>query len=195
MVSRARSRCSNRIELPRASATALCSSWVRPRSASSWRRAPARSAGLEKRCSPSAKVWSAPSTRRPGRRAATVRAFSRASSAATSPALHPGLPCSIARSSRSAGSTSTGSPASRRMSRRIVLLDASTRGWSASQSGIAQATGWRRRSVRKLITAAAVSSIERRVTSMLGQLCLAHSLRENATSSATALRSIYWSSS
>src|SRR5215468_10776304 len=58
-------------------------------------------------------------------------------------------------------------------------------------SGIAQATGWRRRSARKLITAAAVSSIERRVTSMLGQLCRAHSLRENATSSATALRSIY----
>ena len=43
--------------------------------------------------------------------------------------------------------------------------------------------------------AAAVSSIERRVTSMLGQLCLAHSLRENATSSATAWRSIYCSPS
>ena len=38
-------------------------------------------------------------------------------------------------------------------------------------------------------TAAAVSSIERRVTSMIGQLCLAHSLRENAISSATAWRS------
>ena len=59
----------------------------------------------------------------------------------------------------------------------------------------AYATGCRRRSVSRLSTAAAVSSIERRVTSMLGQLCLAQSLRENATSSATALRSIYWSSS
>src|SRR5213082_3079047 len=50
----------------------------------------------------------------------------------------------------------------------------------------------RRRSARKLMTAAAVSSIERRVTSMLDQLCRAHSLRENGTSSATALRSMYW---
>ena len=54
-----------------------------------------------------------------------------------------------------------------------------------------QTTGCRRRSASSLSTAAAVSSIEQRVTSMLGQLCLAQSLRENATSSATALRSIY----
>ncbi len=55
--------------------------------------------------------------------------------------------------------------------------------------------GARRRSVRRLSTAAAVSSIERRVTSIDGQLCLAHSLRDSATSSATALRSMYRSSS
>src|SRR4029079_5574925 len=55
----------------------------------------------------------------------------------------------------------------------------------------AHATGWRRRSARRLMTAAAVSSIERRVTSMLGQLCLAQRRRESAISSATALRSIY----
>ena len=47
----------------------------------------------------------------------------------------------------------------------------------------------RRRSASSAITAAAVSSIERRVTSMIGQLCRAHSLRENAISSATAWRS------
>ncbi len=47
----------------------------------------------------------------------------------------------------------------------------------------------RRRSARSAMTAAAVSSIERRVTSMMGQLCLAHSRRENAISSATAWRS------
>jgi hypothetical protein len=41
------------------------------------------------------------------------------------------------------------------------------------------------------MTAAAVSSIERRVTSIVGQLCLAQSRRENETSSATAALSIY----
>ena len=57
---------------------------------------------------------------------------------------------------------------------------------------ISHAPAWRRRrSVSSLITAAAVSSIERRVTSIVGQLCLAQSRRENATSSATALLSIY----
>jgi hypothetical protein len=39
-------------------------------------------------------------------------------------------------------------------------------------------TGARLRSANSFMTPAAVSSIERRVTSMLGQLCLAHSLRE-----------------
>ncbi len=39
-------------------------------------------------------------------------------------------------------------------------------------------TGRRRRSVSRLSTAAAVSSIDRRVTSIEGQLCLAQSLRE-----------------
>ena len=47
----------------------------------------------------------------------------------------------------------------------------------------------RRRSASSASTAAAVSSIERRVTSMIGQLCRAQSLRENAISSATAWRS------
>ena len=34
-------------------------------------------------------------------------------------------------------------------------------------------------------------AVERRVTSMIGQLCLAHSRREKAISSATAWRSMY----
>ena len=51
---------------------------------------------------------------------------------------------------------------------------------SASQSGMTSlyAPARRRRSASSRITAAAVSSIERRVTSMIGQLCLAQSLRE-----------------
>src|SRR5215471_16760768 len=44
----------------------------------------------------------------------------------------------------------------------------------------------RRLSASSAITAAAVSSIERRVTSISGQLFAAHSRRENAISSATA---------
>src|SRR4051794_34522714 len=55
-----------------------------------------------------------------------------------------------------------------------------------------QATGCRRRSASSLSTAAAVSSIDRRVTSISGQLWRAQSLREKVTSSATAWRSTYW---
>src|SRR6185437_14786097 len=58
-----------------------------------------------------------------------------------------------------------------------------------------QAPGARRRSVKSRITAAAVSSIERRVTSIIGQLCRAQSRRENEISSATAVLSMYWSPS
>ena len=65
----------------------------------------------------------------------------------------------------------------------------------ASHSGIAHEARCRRRSPRSARTAAAVSSIERRVTSISGQLCLAHSRREAAISSATACWSIYLSSS
>src|SRR3954452_17093226 len=52
-----------------------------------------------------------------------------------------------------------------------------------------QLAACRRRSVNSDITAAAVSSMERRVTSIIGQLCRSQSLRENAISSATAWRS------
>src|SRR5215469_1633926 len=51
--------------------------------------------------------------------------------------------------------------------------------------------GNRRRSTSRAIMAAAVSSIERLVTSISGQLCLAQRRRENAISSATACRSMY----
>src|SRR5262249_40511598 len=47
----------------------------------------------------------------------------------------------------------------------------------ATRPKLHQETGWRRRSARSFMTAAAVSSIERRVTSMAGQLCFAQSCR------------------
>ena len=46
------------------------------------------------------------------------------------------------------------------------------------------------RSASNVITSAAVSSIERRVTSMIGQLCLPHNLRADAISAATACLSM-----
>src|SRR5262249_61402115 len=50
------------------------------------------------------------------------------------------------------------------------------------------ATGCRRRSDKSLSTAAPGSSIERRGTSISGQLCFAHSPRDKALSSVTASR-------
>ena len=75
-----------------------CSACVLPRSAISWSRAAARSAGLSNRRSPSASVWSHPTTMARSDIAATVRAFSRAKVSATSPGP-PVTCCSIARSS------------------------------------------------------------------------------------------------
>ena len=56
MVSLAVSTCSNTTLPSQTSATAEWSSWVRPRSAESWARADATSAGLANRVLPSAKV-------------------------------------------------------------------------------------------------------------------------------------------
>ena len=140
MVSRAMPQNSNRMASPCASAIAECNAWVLPRKVRSWARAAARSVGLEKRISPNASVWSAPSTRRFGCRAAIVRAFSRASSAATAPGSRVPASRSIARSSISAGCVSTGMPALLSTMRRISLFEASTRGRSARQNGIATPT-------------------------------------------------------
>src|SRR5262249_23055413 len=112
-----------------------------PRTLASAPRAPPRPRVWQNRRSPSAKVWSAPNTSRPGRRAAIVRAFSRASSAASSPASRAGFCCSIVRSSISAGWTSTGTPASRRRAWRIALFDARTSGSPASPNRNPQADG------------------------------------------------------
>ena len=170
---------------------AECSAWVLPRSACNCARAAARSAGLEKRVSPSASVWSAPSTSRPGMTAETASALARASRPPRRAHPRPRLaPPPRARRYAPAGSPAA-SPAPLRIFARTSLFEASTSGRLSSQSGTAHATGWRRRSVSNRITAAAVSSIERRVTSIDGQLFLAQSRREKATSSATAVLSIY----
>jgi hypothetical protein len=85
---------------------------------------------------------------------------------------------STARSSIGAGLISRPSPAPLRIFALASLLEARTSGRLSSQSGTLYVTGRRRRSVNSRITAAAVSSIERRVTSIDGQLCLAQSRRE-----------------
>ena len=131
--------------------------------------------------------------------AATALAFSRASSAAaTRHRRARRAPRPRARRYR-AGSISTGMPAASSIARRAALFEASTKGRAASHSDMMRpfptSAGCRRRSASSAITSAAVSSIERRVTSMIGQLCLPHSLRDAAISSATACRSTYSSAS
>ena len=111
-----------------------------PRSALSCSRAAARSAGLENRRSPSARVWSAPSTSRPGSRSRDRSRLLARQQCRDLARIAGRARCSIARSSMSAGSTSTGNPASRRMACRTALFDASTSGRSASHSGIDHAT-------------------------------------------------------
>ena len=143
-------------------------------------RAAARSAGLEKRVSPSASVWSAPSTSRPGMRRGD--------------ALRLGAGQQPRRGERIVGRAL-------RFHRALVdvrrpYLQPQTRAAQDFRAHLAfrrehqrpavepkrqcfRLAGWRRRSVSNRITAAAVSSIERRVTSIDGQLFLAQSRREN----------------
>ena len=140
MVSRATSRCSNRTELPRARATA---SGVRGFDRAALRAARARRRGRQAwriGRSPSASVWSAPSTSRPGNRAAIVRAFSHASTAASLARIFLRAALLDRPLVDVGGLDLDGIPASRSMACRIVLLDASTSGSLSEPSGIAQAT-------------------------------------------------------
>ena len=159
-------------------------------------RAPRRrSRGLSNRRAPSASVWSAPTTSRPGLSRAIAFAFSRASRRAASAGPSGPAAASTARSSRSGRLISTGRPAA--FEHRPARCAA--RGEHQWLRGAPQrhghSAGTRRRSASSDMIAAAVSSIERRVTSISGHSCLPHSRRENAISSATAWRSMYWSSS
>ena len=119
---------SNRILPSRATATPEWSACVLSESNASCSRAAEIVAGLEKRRLSSAKVWSAPSTSKPGRRRATASAFSRASRSAIFSGEAPACGASAARSSISAGSISTGMPAASSSVRRTLLFEASTSG-------------------------------------------------------------------
>ena len=169
MVSRAVSTHSNSTSPSRTSASAECSSCVLPRKRAQLLGAPsARLAGLLKRSLPSARVWSAPSTSRPGIVAATASRLG-----ARQQARHRG------------GIGTTGSRFHRALvDLRRPDLEAQARrrrefcrahrfstrapaaGGRAKAASCFTLTGWRRRSLNSRITAAAVSSIERRVTSM-----------------------------
>src|SRR5262249_46933546 len=87
--------------------------------------------GWGKRWRPSASVWSAPTTNRPLMPAHPARAFSRASSEATSAAVPAPARRSTARSSMSAGAISSGTPAASSMARRTAPPEASTTSWGA----------------------------------------------------------------
>ncbi len=136
MVSRAVSTHWNSTSPSRTSASAECSSCVRPRRARNCSAASARSFGLVKRWLPRARVWSAPSTGRPGMVADTASALARASSRAAATASAGLAAASTARSSICAGRISKRSPAAARILPRISLFDASTSGCAASQSGM-----------------------------------------------------------
>ncbi len=115
-------------------------------------RAAARSTGLENRRSPSASVWSAPSTDPAGQLGGNGAAPFRAP-AAQPPApasSHSTARCSIARSSTSAGTISTGRPAvsQDRASNRALWTPARAVVRRARAASLT-AMGWRRRSVEK----------------------------------------------
>ena len=134
-------------------------------------RAAARSAGLSNSRVPSASVWSAPSTSRPGLARPPRVAFARASRSATVArrAWRRRAPRPPARRCRPL--TSIGMPAAASTARRLALREASTSGScgdaTAAIAASAHDIGSRRRSASSDM-AAAVSSIERRVTSIIG---------------------------
>ncbi len=179
---------SNRILPSRAIATPEWSACVLPESDASCSRAAAIVAGLEKRRLPSAKVWSAPSTSAPGRRRATASAFSRASSSAIFSGEAPACGASAARSSISAGiDLDRNAGRFQQRAAHLALRGEHERHATPQIHGPAAAS--RRRSCRSEATAAAVSSIERRVTSINGQPWRVQSCLETAISSDTAWRS------
>ncbi len=163
-----------------------CSECVFPESSESCAWAASRDLGFEYLLSPSASVWSAPSTAFPAFRFAVSNAFVRASrrAAPSGVAASEGAAVSAARSSISAGSITSGMPAASSSIRRGALFDASTNG-SPRHKRHELIAASRRRSCKSAITAAAVSSIERRVTSISGQLLRAQSFFESAISSVT----------
>ncbi len=142
------------------------------------------------------RTWSAPTTTRPGRRAATAPALASARGRARASGGRPAQSASTARSSTPGLSVSTQGPRSRGARaawhwwRRGGGAGPRARASGPPAGGGAhEAMNFRRCSRCRSRMAAAVSSIERRVTSMVGQRCLAQSRRQAAISSATRARS------
>ncbi len=119
-------------------------------------------------------------------------AFSRASSAATSPgSLEPGARLDRALVDVGRPDLDRNAGGLEQCAARRALGGEHQRLRGEPERHVTPVTCRRRRSASSVSTAAAVSSIERRVTSMIGQLCRAQSLRAKAISSATAWRSTY----
>ena len=194
MVSRALSTQSNSTSPSRTSASAECSSCVRPRKLRNCSAASARSAGLLKRVAAARQRLVGAQHQPSGQRAPPLRsALARASKRRRGGGIG-GAGFGFDRAFVDLRRPDLEAQAGRRqhLAAHVAFRCEHQRLRAASQSGmILASTGWRRRSLNSLITAAAVSSIERRVTSIDGQLFLAQSRRENATSSATAVLSIY----
>ena len=104
--------------------TAEWRAWVRPASRASCARASAASAGLWNTVPSRSSTWSAPTTSRPGNRAATESALARASRRARSRGDRPAPAASRARSSTSGAAVSTGRAALSSRRRRVGLVEA-----------------------------------------------------------------------
>jgi len=120
----------------------------------------------------------------PGCRADTESAFSRARSEAISPGAERPEACCTARSSISPSRLEADAGIGQQRLPRATSRSQDQRSFSAPERH--SASRCRCLSVNSFKTAAAVSSIDRRVTSSSAQLNLALNRRANATSSATA---------
>ena len=202
MVRRGRATSCHRRCSPRRHSTAVTSVWVRPRSASRWARASARSAGLSNQRPSHTSNWSQPITSASGSRRATCAALASASSSAASAGVAVPRP----RACRFSAASSTRARADARSAARPppAAPGGRPRRWPGPGAALPPAGSWaagrgrraaaasaalRRRSCQASINCsmvAAVSSIERRVTSITGQPRLVHSRRAHSNSAFTA---------
>ncbi len=190
MRSRAVSTTLNSTEPSCTSVTAECSVWVWPRSICNCSRASSRLAGLVKRLRPERqRLIGADHKSRRGLVRDRARLFpgqQQGQFVGIAIGSERALDRTLVDRSRDDLDRNTGG------TQHIAARETSGREHQRRRSGPErhQRPGARRFSDRSCNTAAAVSSIERRDTSINGQLCRAHSLREKLISSATACLSI-----
>ena len=143
----------------------------RRRDRPAWRSAARRAPASDRRRARGAPASALPPPHAPWRRASSARRSGRHRARRLSPRR--------ARSSMPAGRISNRQAGRRQnLPPHLAFRGEHQAACGAIQSGMLKRTGGRRRSARSFITAAAVSSIERRVTSISGQSCLAQSRRE-----------------